>query len=105
MLDDGLELGAASASSVNTEHGLENTWRHRAFICQMPLNILRKKSILPPLTIAKISFFCINSKIKHSSSLVSQNGYLTFMAVSIGGFSFFSFMFILAEFLKNHSKS
>jgi hypothetical protein len=57
MLDDGLELGAASASSVNTEHGQENTWRHRAFICQMPLNILRKKVYFASLNYRKNQLF------------------------------------------------
>jgi hypothetical protein len=63
----------------------------------------RQKSILPPLSLAKVNFSSHSSKTKNSSSLTSQNRSLDLH----GCFPrcFFSFMFISAESLKNRCKS
>jgi hypothetical protein len=55
----------------------------------VPLRTEEEKSTLPLSTMAKVNFSSLHQKTGHNSS---------------GGFLFFSFIFISAKSLKNHSK-
>jgi len=60
-----------------------------------------KSPICLPQLLAKVNSSSLNSKTRYTS-LSLKTDHLTSMAVSFDGFSF---MFISAKFLKNHSKS
>ena len=92
-------------------HANASAWTTKAasllVTCRSPVLIEegRKKSFLPPWTLGRIRFFSLNFETGRPASSVSQNRSQDLLERVWGRFYYFSFMFILTEFWKNHSKT
>jgi len=74
-----------------------------ALVSDSQANLFKKKFFLPPSTLSRICFYSMDNETVRPASSDSRTVHMTSLSGFEGVF-YFSFMFILTECLKNHSK-